>query len=152
MPLSFFDRLADPEATKPELSPHSLEYMRRLKEAVGRDLTALLNTRRVDDFDGSFEESTKSLLTFGVIDFTAFNLTSELDQERVRYSVERAIRQFEPRLARLIVTLEQADSSNLILHLRIEAFLRNESRREAVSFGMTLHRDSRRIVVSGADA
>jgi type VI secretion system protein ImpF len=119
---------------------------------VGRDLTALLNTRRVGDFDGSFEESTKSLLTFGVIDFTAFNLTSKLDQERVRYSVERAIRQFEPRLTRLIVTLEHADSSNLILHLRIEAFLRTEFKREAVSFGMTLHRDSRRIIVSGADS
>lgn len=126
--------------------------MRRFKEAVCRDLTALLNTRHIEDFDGSFEESTKSLLTFGVIDFTAFNLTSEMDQERVRYSVERAIRQFEPRLTHLIVTLEQADSSNLILHLRIEAFLRNESRREPVSFGMTLHRDSRRIIVSGADS
>ncbi len=151
MPLSLLDRLANPEPARPKLNSHSLEYMRQLKESVCRDLTALLNTRRVEDFAESFGESTKSLLTFGVVDFTSFNLTSEVDQERVRYSVERSIRQFEPRLTRLAVTLEQADSSNLVLHLRIEAFLRSESRREPVSFGVDLHRESRRMVVSGAE-
>src|SRR4051794_17518255 len=113
MPLSFLDRLINPELAKPEGNSRSLEYMRQLKESVCRDLTALLNTRRTEDFDSSFEESTKSLLTFGVTDFTSFTLTSETDQERVRYSVERAIHQFEPRLTRLTVTLEQADSSHL---------------------------------------
>jgi type VI secretion system protein ImpF len=151
MPLSFLDRLAEPQTARSEGGTHSLEYKRRLTESVCRDLTALLNTRRVDDFDGRFVESTKSLLTFGVIDFTPFTLTSEMDQERVRASVERSIRQFEPRLTRLTVTLDQTDASNLVLHLRIEAFLRNESKREPVSFGMALHRDSRRIIVSGAE-
>jgi type VI secretion system protein ImpF len=147
MPLSLLDRLADP---RPDPNPHSLEYKRRLEASVARDLTALLNTRRAEeDFDSGFEEATNSLLTFGVVDFTSFNLTSELDQERVRCSIERAIRRFEPRLIGVTVSLEQANPSNLILHLQIQAVLRNESRREPVSLGMTLHRDARRIVVSG---
>ena len=147
MPLSLLDRLADP---RPDPHPQSLEYRRRVEAALCRDLTALLNTRRSEDhMDPAFEEASNSLLTFGVADFTSFNLTSEIDQERVRTSIERAIRRFEPRLTGVRVSLEQAEASNLILHLQIEATLRQDSRREPISLGMALHRDGRRILVSG---
>lgn len=147
MPLSILDRLADPS---PEPNPQSLEYKRRLEASICRDLTALLNTRRSEpEEDPPFDEAANSLLTFGVVDFTSFNLTSEIDQERVRYSIERAIRRFEPRLSSVTVSLEQAQASNLILHLQIQAILRNESRREPIVLGMTLHRAARRIAITG---
>lgn len=146
MALSLLDRLAD---SRPDPKPHSLEYRRRLEAALSRDLTALLNSRRSEDhLDPAFEEVSNSLLTFGIEDFTSFNLTSEIDQERVRYSVERAIRRFEPRLTAVKVSLQQTEASNLVLHLQIEATLRSEPRREPLFFSMALHRDSRRIVFS----
>lgn len=149
MPLSLLDRLTEPE---PE-NTQSLAYKRRLESSVCRDLTALLNTRRAEeDFDPAFEEATNSLLTFGVVDFTSFNLTSQVDQEHVRYSIERAIRRFEPRLTQVTVSLEHVEAASLILHLQIEAVLRNETRREPIVLGMTLQRDARRILVSGVSS
>ena len=56
----------------------SWEEMRQFKAALCRDLAALLNTRRAEqDFDPAFEQATNSLLTFGVADFTSFNLKNE---------------------------------------------------------------------------
>lgn len=150
MPLSLLDRLTDPQPEKPDLSINSLAYRRALEESVCRDLNALLNNRRVEgEVDSKFEQANKSLLTYGVVDFTSFNLTSQLDQERVRQSIERAIRQFEPRLSRVTVILDPLDISKAVLHLQIEAILRNDFRRDPISLGMTLRMDSRRILVEG---
>ncbi|MGA8030698.1 MAG: type VI secretion system baseplate subunit TssE [Bryobacteraceae bacterium] len=153
MAFSLLDQLTEPEgASRAKLHPDSLEYIRSLKASLCQDLNALLNTRRAEeDFDSSFDQATNSLLTFGIADFTSLNLTSGIDQERVRYSVERAIRQFEPRLTRVSVSLDEPNTANPVLRLHIEAILRIESRREAVSFSAALSRDSRRIAVSGAD-
>src|SRR5215472_10648931 len=92
--LSFLDRLTEKQ------SP--LGSWSELKGSLCQDLAALLNTRRAEnDFDSSYEQATNSVLTFGVADFTSFNLTNAFEQERVRHSIERAIRLFEPRLSRV---------------------------------------------------
>jgi type VI secretion system protein ImpF len=148
--LSLIDRLID---LQPENSlaaqVTAWEQAREIKEGLCRDLTALLNTRRAEqDFDRSYEESTNSMLTFGITDFTSYNLKSGIEQERVRRSIERAIRQFEPRLARVTVTLEEADPLRPVLQLQIAAVLRTETA-ETILFDATLYRDSRRIAVSG---
>ena len=153
MAFSLLDRLTQPEgASKAKLHPDSLESIRSLKRSLCRDLGALLNTRRAEeDFDPRFDEASNSLLTFGIADFTSLNLTSGVDQERLRRSVERAIRQFEPRLTQVSVSLAEPNTANPVLRLHIDAILRIESRREPVSFAAALSRDSRRIAVSGAD-
>src|SRR4051794_13158224 len=117
MPLSLLDRLLETGPETADAAPGSLEYRRKLEASICRDLTALLNSRRAEqDFDSSFQESTKSLLCYGIVDFTSFNLTSDLDQERLRTSIERAIRQFEPRLPSVNVILERAEPGRLTLH------------------------------------
>ena len=58
----------------------------------------LIPAGRERDFDPAYEQATNSLLSFGVTDFTAYNLKSGVDQELVRRSIERSIRLFEPRL------------------------------------------------------
>lgn len=148
MPLSILERLTDPDLA--QLHPDSLQYERTLKAAIRRDLTALLNSRRAEsDFDPSFAEATNSLLSFGVLDFTALNLTSEVDQERVRYSVERAIRQFEPRLSHIRVLLEEPNSKAPLLRFTVEATLLLGKKRQEIIFPVALHRDFRRIAISG---
>ena len=122
-------------------------------EGLCRDLTALLNTRRAArDFDPSYQESTDSVLSFGVADFTSFNLKNEVDQEIVRGSIERAIRQFEPRLTHVTVSMEEPDPLLPVLRFQISALLRIHDPGESVLFDVALHRDSRRFRVSGANS
>jgi type VI secretion system protein ImpF len=146
--LSFIDRLVDSsEARRPK---NSWEQDRELRASLCRDLTDLLNTRRSDrDVDPSFDEAAKSLLMYGIPDFTQFDLKNSADQERVRISIERAIRLFEPRLTRVKVIPEPPNPLNPALHFLIEARLRDESDIEDVLFDATVLRESRRIAVTG---
>ena len=151
--LSLLDRLTDlqPESkTEPPMS--SWEEMREFKASLCRDLEAILNTRRAEeDFDPAYEEATNSLLTFGVADFTAYNVQNSIEQERVRLSIERAIRKFEPRLARVTVTMAEPDPLRPLLRFEIAALLQVNAAAEPVLFEVALHRDLRRMAVSGAD-
>jgi type VI secretion system protein ImpF len=153
--LSIIDRLTDLDPGSAKDPRHSgWETAREFKASLCRDLAAILNTRRADeDFDPAFVQCTNSILTYGVADFTSYNLNNGFDRERVRQSVERAIRQFEPRLTHVTVTVEQPDSIRPLLKFQIEAILRTDSAAsEPVVFDATIHRDSRRVSVSGADS
>ena len=124
--------------------------MRELKASICRDLGFLLNTRRAEeDFAPVYAEATNSLLTFGITDFTAYNLKSDTDQQQVRRSIERAIRQFEPRLTQVEVSVEKPDPLRPVLQFQIAALMRIEPAAEPVVFDATLQRESRRIAVSG---
>jgi type VI secretion system protein ImpF len=152
--LSLLDRLADlnPDSTR-EIPRSSWGDEREFRDSLREDLAALLNTRRAEeDFDSAFfEESANSLLTFGVTDFTSYNLKAATEQERVRRSIERAIRQFEPRLTRVAVSVEKPDPLRPVLQFQIAATWRTGLPGEAVLFNATLHRDTRRIAVSGGE-
>lgn len=149
--LSLVDRLMDldPDSRR-EVRPGPWEEMRQFKASLCRDLAALLNTRRAEeDFSPGFEEATNSLLSFGVADFTSYDLKNGAEQERLRRSIERAVRQFEPRLASVKVSVEEPDALKPVLRFQIEAVLRIESSGEPLIFNVTLQRESRRIAVSG---
>src|ERR1035441_6572994 len=152
--LSLLDRLTDldPDSRK-EARADPWDETRDLKVSLCRDLTALLNTRRAEeDFPAGYEEATNSLLSFGVVDFTAYDLKNGVEQERVRRSIERAVRQFEPRLARVTVSIEEPDPLRPVLQFQIAAMLRIEPATEPVVFDVTLQRESRRIAVSGGSS
>ncbi|HTS64427.1 MAG TPA: type VI secretion system baseplate subunit TssE [Verrucomicrobiae bacterium] len=152
--LSFLDRLIDDQpGVQREIPPTAWERVRQLQAALCRDLTALLNTRRAEhDFDASYEAATNSLLSFGIADFTSFNLKSAAEQELVRLSIERAVREFEPRLAGVEVTVEEPDPARPELRFQISALLRTEPAAQPVLFDATLRRESRRISVSGGSS
>ena len=151
--LSLLDRLADAAPdSRTEAPPSSWELARQYKESLCRDLAALLNTRRAEqDFDPVWVQATNSLLTFGVTDFTSYNLKNGIEQERVRRSIERSIRLFEPRLGHVTVTLEEPDVLRPVLRFQVAAVLR-QSAGDPVLFDVTLYRDTRRISVSGASS
>lgn len=141
MKLSFIDRLVVPG-----------KMDSGVKGCLCRDLSDLLNTRRAEqDFDIAFEEAGNSLLTFGIPDFTSYNLKNTADQERIRISIERAIRQFEPRLARVKVFLAENTPADPVLRFEITAQLRDGGTGEDMVFDATLHRGSRRIAFDGED-
>jgi type VI secretion system protein ImpF len=145
--LSLLDRLAEPEGRS---SPW--EDLRQFKASLCRDLAGVLNTRRTEhDFPAEYEQCKNSLLNYGVVDFTSYNLTNAIEQEQLRRSMERAIRQFEPRLSRVTVHVEAPDPLKPVLKFQISAILRAELIPEEVLFDVTVHRDSRKVAVTGAN-
>jgi type VI secretion system protein ImpF len=152
--LSLLDRLTDsePNSTR-EAQVSSWEEIRQFKNSLCRDLAALLNTRRAqEDFDPNYEQASASLLTYGIMDFTSYNLKNDVEQELVRRSIERSIRQFEPRLTRVTVIMDELDSLKSVLRFQVKALLRTQGNSEAVLFDVSLHRESRRIAVTGANS
>lgn len=127
------------------LNPNSVEAARL---AVQRDLDALLNTRREERLvPSTFHESAKSLLNFGIPDFAVYNLKSPADQNRLRRAIEAAVREFEPRLGNVSVTLEGWDEARPVLRYRLEALLKLEPAPEQVAFETEIEADSGRFSV-----
>ena len=150
MPLSLFDRLTDEH---PKLSAEvyvsEWEQARLFKESVSRDLTSLLNVRRKDEeINPAYEQIKGSVLNYGVPDFMSLKLGNSADRERIRAGIESAIRQFEPRLARVGVTIDAANSVHPVLHFRVSAMLRSDPI-EPVEFDAVLSGDSRQFQVKG---
>lgn len=149
-----FEKLTDekPGLTEPTPSLRSATVS-ELRESVVRHLEVLLNTRRSDaDIDPAFEESNKSVLTYGVADFTSLLLANTFDREGLRRSMERSIRLFEPRLTHVELTMEEWKPAQFGLHFRISALLRVEPQNEPVLFDAVLAKDTRRFQVTGGRA
>ena len=127
--------------------------IRELKQAVARDLEALLNTRQeaLDELPESLEEVRRSLVVYGLPDFTAASLQSPRDRNRIRRALEDTIAAFEPRLARVRITLEESEGSDRAMHFRVEGWLRLEPTPEPVSFDTVLQLTTREYTVEGGD-
>src|SRR5438094_6408240 len=90
---SVLDRLIDIDPDSAVEAPGRLSTARDLQDAVWRNLDALLNTKRkVDPIPSEFDQCNRSLLVFGLPDFTALSLKSPTDQEKLGRAIEAAIR------------------------------------------------------------
>src|SRR6266511_2213595 len=151
---SILDRLLDdqPEVSR-EPNLDRFQNLRQLKKAVTRDLEALLNSRRElqDEPPPEFAEVRRSLMTYGLPDFTAFSLLTPHDSNRIRRAVEQVIAMFEPRLDRVRVTLQSTGQHEQTLRFHIEALLRVEPAPEPVTFDAILQLHTKQYVVRGQD-
>lgn len=132
---SLLDRLIDQEL---DVSFEPVQYrlmdMREIRVNVVRDLEHLLNTRRIiDPPPPEFTEANRSILMYGLKDFTSHNPKSAGVRKLLRQDIERAIAQFEPRLRNVKVQLE-ADQKGHSLRFKINAMLVIEPEREPVQF------------------
>lgn len=116
------------------------ESVRRLKDALRRDLEWLLNTRRIAvPPDESLVEVNRSLYVFGLPDFTAFSLSSPKDQAKLVRLLQATLKLFEPRLANTrVVPLGAGAQGTRTLHFRIEGLLIMDPAPEHVSFDTVL--------------
>lgn len=151
---SVLDRLLDdePEAKREQLSNH-FQNLRQLKYTVTRDLEALLNTRQetLEELPPEFTEVRRSLVTYGLPDFTTFTLLSANDRNRIRRALEQAIATFEPRLDRVRVVLEPPRQHDQTLRFRVEALLRVEPAPEPVTFDAMLQLNTQECRIQGRD-
>jgi type VI secretion system protein ImpF len=139
--LSTLDRLIDEDpgvAAEPSLSRS--QSVRKLKDALRRDLEWLLNTRRIAvPPDESLTEVNRSLYVYGLPDFTSFSLNSPKDQAKLVRLLQTTLKLFEPRLANVrIVPLEGGEHGTRTLHFRIEGLLIMDPAPEHVSFDTVL--------------
>jgi type VI secretion system protein ImpF len=127
--------------------------IRELKRAVARDLEALLNTRQeaLDEVPESLEEVRRSLVTYGLPDFSAASLQSLRDRTRIRRALEDTIAAFEPRLDRVRIELEESEGSERAMRFRVEGWLRLEPTPEPVAFDTVLQLTTREYTVQGRD-
>lgn len=120
-----------------------------IRQAVSRDLEALLNTRsegaRV--IPQSFEECRKSSLTYGIPDFSSYSLLSPHDRDRIRRALETTISLHESRLSRVRVGLEAPRQYERVLRFKVDALLSLGSEREKVQFDAVLQLNTQAYVV-----
>jgi type VI secretion system protein ImpF len=149
---SVIDRLLeDPtQQSSGALPPADGDDLRQLTLEVGRDLENLLNTRRrCKACPSEFQEVNKSLIEYGIPDFTGLNMSVPTEREQTRLAIERAIRQFEPRLTNVVVTVQSnVDKSDRRLRLRITGVLRTEPLPERVVFDSELEPSTAAIGIS----
>jgi type VI secretion system protein ImpF len=138
--VSVLDRLIDyePGISREPASSRS-KSLKQLKEAVRRDLEWLLNTRETsgENTEDSLELN-KSLAVYGLPDFTNLGTNDVDDQKKMRSAIQNAIKIFDPRLQDVQVSLQASQSSDRLLHFRIDARLRVDPAPEPISFDTVL--------------
>jgi type VI secretion system protein ImpF len=148
--LSLLDRLDDQEPDRARDPPASAaESLAALRRSLCRDVEALLNShRRWRSWPERYSELAVSPVGYGVSDFSAGAFNDPARRDRLRAEIERTIRQFEPRLTRVRVTLMGgAEQLEATLRLRIDAILRAEPAPEQIAFDTLIDSVSAQIVV-----
>lgn len=115
------------------------QSVRFFRDALKRDLEWLLNTRQPPLPQlASWPAAKASVINFGLPDITSLGLTSASDQRSLRLAIEACLRNFEPRLADVRVTLESSDTTNRRLRFHIEGNMRLDPAPEEISFDTVL--------------
>jgi type VI secretion system protein ImpF len=123
-----------------------------LKDAVARDLEALLNTRAVidDALLEDYPECSRSILNYGLSDFADRSLSSPSDRAHICGSLEEVIARHEPRLRNVKASLEIREGAVNRLNFSITALLVASSSQEPVNFDAVLQRSTLQYSISKA--
>ena len=143
--MSILDRLLDDDPqTQQELPKSRSQILRDLKNAVGRDLENLLNTRwRCVNWPPNLDELEVSLVNYGIPDFTGTNMSLPSERQELCRLIEEVIRRYEPRFKSVKVLLrENRDDFDRTLRFRIDAVLYAEPAPEPVVFDSMLEPSS----------
>jgi type VI secretion system protein ImpF len=147
-----FDRLMDVPvrgATSATVSRMSTED---LKDAVARDLEALLNTRTAipEELLKEYPECGRSIVTYGLNDFAGRSLSSPDDRAYICTCLERTIARHEPRLRNVKALLEVREGAINSLNFSITALLVVSTSQEPVNFDAHLQPSTLHYSISKA--
>jgi len=151
---SLLDRLTAPSDAVSSSDPDSdrPRQINQLRNQVMRDLEYLFNSRRaLADFPAERDHLNRSLLTFGLPDFSDKGLV-ELLSDDLKHAVAQAIQRFEPRLSEVRIELDDEWQSSHVLRFHISALLNVEPEREPVTFDTLMALDTRKFEVQGGSA
>src|SRR5580658_484957 len=115
------------------------QSLRFFKDSLRLDLEWLLNTRQppIPQLT-SYPAARASVINYGLPDISALGLMSASDQKSLRSAIEVCIRNFEPRLMDVHVTLESSDTVDRRLRFHIEGNMKLDPAPEEISFDTVL--------------
>ncbi len=149
---SVWDRLHDDNPRDPG-DGDSVAYidLRHFKQAVARDLDALLNSRCVDPDEDieRYPHAARSVLNFGIIDLSSLSLLNPDDRALLRDKIRQTIERHEPRLTRVRVTLDVPDGMQRMLRFRVDAVLKVHPNKPPVTFDAMLQLSSNAYQIEG---
>jgi type VI secretion system protein ImpF len=150
---SLWDRLTDPTLVRgEEIAVTTSGEIERIKQQVRRDLEWLLNSRSSGrEFPPGLKALEQSVIRYGLPDLSSMNLDNPKERERFEDVLAVAIRDFEPRLDRIQVRLDDQQPSNgrPRLHYRVEALLKLEPTPLSVVFDTVLELGTKTFRVEG---
>jgi type VI secretion system protein ImpF len=138
---SLLDRLLDDNpGIQQEVTVTPQQSLRNLHQAVRRDLEVLLNTRRrCATYPAHLKELDKSLVNYGIPDFTGANLSSQESRSQFVRVIETVIRRYEPRFKSVRATLlDNVEPLDRTLRFRIDAVVYAEPAPENLVFDSSL--------------
>ncbi len=130
------DRLLDAEP-KQSLEPAGYRVVskRQILDSVIKDIENLLNTRCSPIvLPDTFNNLKKSLLRYGLKDFTVENPENNLIRQKICMDIKKTLSVFEPRLKKIIVRADGHSKIKRQLPFRIAGILMVDSLAEPVSF------------------
>jgi type VI secretion system protein ImpF len=145
--LSVLDRLIDEDLRVPDKRLTRSEALRKLRDAVRRDLEWLLNTRQPVDAAPEGTELYNSLYMYGLPDITSMSIKSTADRQRLLQGIQAAVARFEPRISNVRVTLREEKMPSV--RFVIEGMLRLDPSPEHVSFDTVLQLSNGEYTVRG---
>jgi type VI secretion system protein ImpF len=138
------DRLLDDSPDQPARDRVLYFHLESYKAALARDLEALLNSRVVqfDNFSELYPLAEKSIVNYGIPDMCSMSLLKPDDRIQLQKHVQDAIENYEPRLSRVVVTLDTAENIERFLRFRVDALLIIHPHHPPISFDATLQLSS----------
>ncbi|AGS26135.1 type VI secretion system lysozyme-related protein (plasmid) [Rhizobium etli] len=150
---SILDRLIDEAPDRAADPPMNfVDQVREMREAIRRDLEALLNTRRCPTTPPAvLAELKDALVSYGVDGVVSANLMTDEAKLRLAAAIERRIALFETRLSDVRVTiLKSRTITERALRLRIQATFRLHEGMPPISFESTIDPSTQRFLVEAA--
>jgi type VI secretion system protein ImpF len=145
--LSVLDRLIDEDLKLPGKLLTRSEALRKLRDAVRRDLEWLLNTRQPVEAAPEGTELHNSLYMYGLPDITSMSIKNTADRQRLLQEIQAAVARFEPRISNVRVSLKEDKMPNV--RFIIEGLLRVDPSPEHVSFDTVLQLSNGEYTVRG---
>jgi type VI secretion system protein ImpF len=132
---SILDRLTEVEEW-PTTRSQSTRFFR---DGLKRDLEWLLNTRQPPLPQIAQKPAVKaSVINYGLPDISALGFASTADQRSLRIAIETCLRNYEPRLMDIRVTLESSDTTDRRLRFHIEGNMKLDPAPEEIAFDTVL--------------
>ena len=151
---SLLDRLLDSDPDVAQDVPSTLpEQVREAREAIRRDLEALLNTRRCPVAPpAGLVELKDALVSYGVDGVLSANLVTDESKLRLARAIERRISLFETRLSDIRVTIRKNHgASERSLRMRIQATFRLHEGMPPISLESTVDPATQRFQIEAAN-
>jgi type VI secretion system lysozyme-like protein len=145
-----FSRLFDQEPRqREEAQPRRVLTRERLIESILGELSRVLNTRCSMTMAG-LEGEERTVMNYGLPDFTTLNPTSEGDRQRLARLIVEAVRAFEPRLRNPLVDVKADPVNGRVLRVRVDGMLEMEHLSEPVSFPLVIEERGGAIILGQA--